>query len=215
MSNPASNLTFSPGRSTSGMSKRKMPDTNVYKPPLMKTHLISEAQLSPKHTPSPVSLSSSPFGSSSGASHCSSFSFDDTMNKYPPMANLPTQNKPSSINNLYEVGVNANQHGIYNNPAAPVMNIQHQQPLKPSFSNLMPSHSKTFSLPVDMGHAPFGPSAHGAGYHPHMQPSHMYGGMVPGQLQPPARSVNPNGDIPLPNGWSCERSSTGQFYYIK
>jgi hypothetical protein len=184
----STNLTNSPSRGTS-QAKRKMPDTNVYKPPVLKTHLISESQMSPKHhTPSPVSATAI-------SNHTSSFSFDDT-------------NKP-----VVTAPITASQFQPH----------LHQPPhlMRPNFPNLVSNHVKTFSLPVDMHQAqvPFMPN------HIYQQPGHVHGlntmpaHMAPHQqqhqFQPPVRSFNPNGDIPLPNGWSCERSATGQFYYLK
>lgn len=59
-------------------------------------------------------------------------------------------------------------------------------------------HSKTYSLPCT-----FDP----------IQQSHLMGNSQ--NLGPPVRSQNPMGDIPLPPGWTSEKTSTGQTYFIK
>lgn len=56
------------------------------------------------------------------------------------------------------------------------------------------SHSKSYSLPAEF---------HG--------PQTVF---FSGQLPPPTRITNINGDIPLPPGWECERTTSGQAYFI-
>lgn len=60
-------------------------------------------------------------------------------------------------------------------------------------------HSKTYSLPCT--------------FDPVQQNSHLMGNGH--NLAPPSRSQNPIGDIPLPPGWSSEKTPTGQPYFIK
>lgn len=138
----SSSLSNSPIRSS--QSKRKVTDTNMYKPPVSKTHLVAESQLA---SSSSYSAAYQPFG-------------------------------------------------FFNNPTA---------------SHLLPSsHVKTFSLPVAFdSQAPFMPNSSYNYPYNYTNPALQY-------QQPPNRVYYPNGDVPLPTGWSCERTTpTGQFYYFK
>jgi hypothetical protein len=80
------------------------------------------------------------------------------------------------------------------NEYSPLMNIQQQQQMRFQIFNNM-SHSKSYSLPANFQDQQFMITAP--------------------KMQPPPRSISSNGDIPLPNGWELEKTTTGQAYYIK
>ena len=172
------NLINSPGR-----SKRKMPDTGIYKPAVLKTHLVSETQISTEiyH------------------SHSNSLSIENGINVVG--AHLPHQTSSNSMSNVYNLSHQYNPNSYVQPNLEPPMNAMYLN--SHAMSATASHHAKTFSLPVSFD--PNSPFMHNNPMKYHSNNS----------LQPPARGYNPNGDVPLPNGWSCERASTGQFYYIK
>jgi hypothetical protein len=169
-------ITNSPNRG-SGSTKRKAPDTSIYKPPVMKTHLVSESQIQ------------SPYLNNHYSHHHSRTNSQPYDEKLQNATNMMNRSTLGSNSNLY----NSSQ---YNNSQPPTP--YYQKPATHFPSHLVPTHhAKTFSLPVN-----FDP------YMQHPNPQNPY-------EQPPTRTFNPNGDVPLPAGWSCERAPSGQFYYIK
>lgn len=120
-------------------------------------------------------------------------------NPAPLKSNL---NSASSVNNLYDNPAPVNHQSLSNssNNLYPMPTDSPKQaypnPVQQQFF-----HAKTFSLPVSFDPNP-------------MQSPNTY--LSTSQtFAPPMRNYNPNGDIPLPPGWECEKASNGRFYYIK
>lgn len=104
------------------------------------------------------------------------------------------------------------------NEYSPLMNMNmsqatQQQQQQISFynngsnNNNMP-HSKSYSLPANFQESNTNLAAN---VYIHSSINNIQQQQPP----PPPRTVFANGDIPLPNGWELEKTSSGQVYYIK
>jgi hypothetical protein len=116
----------------------------------------------------------------------------------------PLRNQLSESNNFYKSALLQHQQQAHGYSTQNLFYQQQQQHQHPRFihqqqpqqpQQTTQSHSKSYSLPVEF------------------QGSQNV--FFSGQLPPPAtRITHINGDIPLPPGWECERTSSGQAYFL-
>ncbi|CAF0723547.1 unnamed protein product [Brachionus calyciflorus] len=113
-----------------------------------------------------------------------------------PPQQLANISNALSVNNLYEKSNSPKvQQSVFYAPQ-----VEHTRGISPLVGKPEQQffHAKTFSLPCT-----FDPNNQSNPYAVNTQ-----------NFAPPLRTQNPNGDIPLPPGWSSEKTPTGQTYFI-
>ena len=128
-----------------------------------------------------------------------------------PLTAVHNPNLSNSINNLSETFIQPSIAAVGTAAASPSRSSLHQSKENLHHVSAHPSaglrkfpthlnqfqHVKTHSLPVPM-------CAENLDY------ANKYKSTAP-----PNRNANVNGDVPLPPGWSFEKTSAGQIYFIK
>jgi hypothetical protein len=183
--------------------KRKIPES-FYKPPALKTQVCSlEANhahtfsLPSLDTPNTVAINSSRIKNAHHYNHAnqkvhatgSTSSLNEQSN-----FNSPFINNGPQFNNSFTPQTHQ-QNNLYHNQML-LQQQQHQQ-----------LHAKTFSLPVS-----FDPNTYLVNNSRNNDTNQTH--QVLQVLQPPSSIFSQNIDVPMPPGWTSEKTSSGQVYYI-
>jgi hypothetical protein len=208
-------LTNSPSRN---LVKRKIPES-FYKPPALKTQVCSleaiHASSNHAHTFSLPSLDSPNIKNPNLTHH---HHHHNHANQVHARGSTGSLNEPSTFNSHFNKHSIMQQQGTqFNNSFTPQMhqqnNLFHNQMLQQQQQHQQQQlHAKTFSLPVT-----FDPNTYtnqSAASSLTTSGSNNNNIHHQGVLQPPSSAFSQNIDVPMPPGWTSEKTSSGQVYYI-